>query len=93
MSAASSGFELTYKVIPPTDEDLTGCKKGRFLHYEEIMCGTSQKLFSNWWISKVRNDGKIELTPLRGLHIRGTRTVNRNDKSRHFKIRTRTPCR
>ena len=93
MSAASSGFNLTYKVIAPTDEDFTGCKKGRFLHYKEKMCWTSQQLFSNWWVSKVRNDGKIEITPLRGLHIRGTITVNRDDKARHFRVRSRRACR
>lgn len=92
MSAASSGFELLYNVIPPTDEDLTGCGKGRFLQYKEKICGTSEKLGSNWWISKVRTDGKIEITPLSSRHIKGTLIVNMGDKTRHFRVRSRRVC-
>lgn len=89
MSAASSGFDLPYNVVPPTDEDLTGCKKGRILHYKDKMCGTAERLRSSWWISKVRNDGRIEVSPLNSRHVNGTLIVSRNDKTRHFNVRPR----
>jgi hypothetical protein len=91
MSAASSGFILPYKIIQPTEADLAGIEKGRLLHYKEKMCGTPQKLFSNWWISKIK-DNSINVTPLRGLIIGGALTISRSLKTRHFTTRLRKVC-
>ena len=87
MSAAASGFPVSYRVIAPTQADLDNLESGSFLHQENRLRGSAQPQFSNWY---VRHVGDLVLIyPLRALWLNDPRRISPSAIKSDFDIKRR----
>jgi hypothetical protein len=94
MSAASSGFELPYVIVPIKEEDQDGLRKGAKALQKADICWHPNRAFEDWWVKKVDRAGdKYTVAPLRGRWACGLqRTVPRRILDTDYKVRVRRPC-
>lgn len=90
MSAASSGFNLPYVIVPIKEEDIDGIKKGARAFQKKDICWYPNRAFEDWWIQSVdRNNDKIKVVPLRGRWVYGPRSIPKNIFETDYKVRLR----
>jgi len=87
MSAAASGFTLTYRVVAPTPADLRGLEKGRRIEMKQRIYGNPQPQFSDWYIKDPDN---LVIAPIRGLLANGDLKVTSDRLEKHFIVYNRT---
>jgi hypothetical protein len=76
MSAATSGHELPYKIVPPKAHDLSGIKAGGFVQQKQDICWVASRGSSNWWVKETKSN-RVVICPVRGKHLREQRNLYR----------------
>jgi len=76
MSAAASGHELPYLIVPPNAADLSGIREGGFVQQKKDLCWTVSRGSSIWWVKKLKSN-RVIICPVRGRHLREKRNVFR----------------
>lgn len=76
MSAATSGHELPYVIVPPKAADLSGIRVGGFVQQKRDICYLASRGSSNWIVKKLRSN-KVTICPVKGRHVNEQRTVVR----------------
>lgn len=90
MSAAASGFPVSYKVVPPTSADLNGMEPGARLHQKGRLHGSPQPPSAQWYIKSVGEE--VVIQPLRGLWVYDSKRFTPAMVRSNFQIRDRKTC-
>lgn len=90
MSAAASGFPVSYRVIPPTSADLNGIESGARLHQKGRLHGSAQPPSAQWYIKSVGEE--VVIQPLRGLWVYDPKRLTPSMVRSNFQVYGRRVC-